>query len=107
MNEVWDLSPIYKGFDDPAFDADLQELKSLVEQIVVLAEGLPQAEPLSGLTQGIALEERFSVLIGKLAGFASLRQSADTRDSEAGSRMGQIMQLLLPPSRTGRPRSPT
>ena len=78
MNEVWDLSPIYKGFEDPAFDADMQELKSLVDQIVAFSEGLPQAEPLSGLTQGIALEEQFSVLISKLAGFASLRQAADT-----------------------------
>ena len=33
MNEVWDLSPIYKGFDDPAFDADMQEMKGLVEKI--------------------------------------------------------------------------
>ena len=33
MNKVWDLSPIYKGFDDPAFDADMRELKELVEKI--------------------------------------------------------------------------
>ena len=93
MNEVWDLSPIYKGFDDPAFDADMQELKALVEKIGACAEALPQTEPLAGLTEGIALQERFSELVGKLAGYASLRQAADTRDSEAGSRMGQVMQL--------------
>ena len=23
MNEVWNLDPIYKGFDDPAFEADM------------------------------------------------------------------------------------
>ena len=93
MNEVWDLSPIYQGFDDPAFDADMQALKAQVERITALAEALPQAEPVDGLTQGIELQEQFSVLISKLAGYASLRQAADTRDSEAGSRMGQIMQL--------------
>ena len=93
MNEVWDLSPIYKGFDDPAFDADMQEMKGLVEKINEVAAELPQAEYLAGLTQGIALQERFSELVSKLAGYASLRQAADTRDSEAGSRMGQIMQL--------------
>ena len=38
MNEVWDLTPIYKGFDDPAFDADMQEMKALVEQIVTYEE---------------------------------------------------------------------
>ena len=27
MNEVWNLDPIYKGFDDPAFAADLNAAK--------------------------------------------------------------------------------
>ena len=27
MNEVWNLDPIYKGFDDPAFEADLTAAK--------------------------------------------------------------------------------
>ena len=93
MNERWNLDPIYAGFDAPAFEADMQELKGLVEKIAAFAESLPNAEPLKGLTEGVALQERFTVLVSKLAGFASLRQSADTRDSEAGSRMGQVMQL--------------
>ena len=25
MNEFWNLDPIYKGFDDPAFEAELEE----------------------------------------------------------------------------------
>ena len=93
MNEVWNLNPIYTGFDDAALAADMQELRDLAGKIVAFAEALPQAEPLAGLTEGIALEERFSQLVGKLAGYASLRQAADTRDSEAGSKMGQVMQL--------------
>ena len=28
MNEVWNLDPIYKGFEDPAFAADLAALKT-------------------------------------------------------------------------------
>ena len=93
MNERWNLDPIYKGFDDPAFAADMQELKELVPAIAAFAENLPNTEPLAGLTRGICLEERFAMLVSRLAGFASLRQAADTRDSEAGSRMGQVMQL--------------
>ena len=27
MNEVWNLDPIFKGFDDPAFDADRDEIR--------------------------------------------------------------------------------
>ena len=36
MNEVWNLSVIYAGFEDPAFDADLAKLK---EQGYVLGIG--------------------------------------------------------------------
>ena len=93
MNERWNLDPIYPGFDDPAFDADMTALKAEVENIVVFSEGLSGMDPLEGLKKGIALQERFFELVSKLAGYASLRQAADTRDSEAGSRMGQIMQL--------------
>ena len=93
MNERWNLAPIYTGFQDPAFEADMQELKTMVEKIAAFAEDLPNTEPLAGLTQGMALEERFAMLVSKLAGYASLRQAADTRDSDAGSRMGQVMQL--------------
>ena len=40
MNEVWNLDPIYKGFDDPAFDADMQEMKALVEKITAFTDDL-------------------------------------------------------------------
>ena len=93
MNERWNLDPIYLGFDDPAFSADMEALKAEVDKILAFAEALPALEPLDGLKQGVALEERFSELVNKLAGFASLRQAANTRDSEAGSRMGQVMAL--------------
>ena len=93
MNEFWNLNPIYKGFDDPTFEADMAALKDEVAKIIAFADALPTLSPLDGLHQGIALQEKFSELVGKLAGYASLRQAADTRDSTAGSQMGRVMQL--------------
>ena len=93
MNDVWNLDPIYKGFDDPAYGADMTALKELVEKIQAQTAQLPELEALQGLKQGIALQEEFMKLVSKLAGYASLRQAANTRDPEAGSRMGQVMQL--------------
>ncbi len=93
MNDVWNLDPIYKGFDDPAFSADLKAMGACAEELAAFTAGLEKVEPLEGLRKGIALQEKFSDLVGKLAGFASLRQAANTRDSEAGSRMGQIMAI--------------
>ena len=31
MKETWNLDPIYRGFEDPAFAADLEKLKTMKE----------------------------------------------------------------------------
>ena len=94
MNGLWNLDPIYKGFDDPAFEGDLEKLKQKVAEISAFTAGLADAEPLEGLKQGITLEEEVNSLAYKLAGYASLRQAADTRDPQAGSQMGRIMGVI-------------
>ena len=93
MNEVWNLDPIYTGFDDAAFEADMQALKEAVEKIEAFAAELPGMEPKAGLREGIALQEDFSRLVSKLAGYASLRQAANTKDPASASQMGRIMAL--------------
>ena len=94
MNEVWNLDVIYRGFDDPAFAADMEKLEKLVQDYVAFAGELDKQTPLDGLKKGVALEESLSELSGKLVEYAFLRQSANTRDAEAGSRLGQVMQIL-------------
>ena len=93
MNEIWNLDPIYTGFDDPAFEGDMALLKQRTEDINAFAEALPGMEPLEGLRRGIELQEQFNNLVNKLAEFASLRQSANTKDPAAGSQLGRVMAL--------------
>ena len=66
MNEVWNLDVIYKGFDDPAFAADLQALKAQVAAFAELAEKLSAMEPAAGLREGIRLQEELNKLGMKL-----------------------------------------
>ena len=94
MNEVWNLDPIYKGFDDPSFEADLSALKEKVAAFAAFTEKLEDTAALDGLRSGIAQEEKIQDTAMKLAGYASLRQAADTRNPEAGSHMGRIMAVL-------------
>ena len=91
MNEFWNLDPLYKGFDDPQFEADLTEGKALLSQFAAFAADLEQADPAQALHKGIALEEQISALVGKLGLYASLRQSTNTRDPEAASQLGRLM----------------
>ncbi len=94
MNEVWNLDVIYRGFDDPAFAADMEKLEKLVKDYAAFAGELDRQTPLDGLKKGIAMEEALTVLTAKLGEYASLRQSVNTRDAEAGSRLGQVMQRI-------------
>ena len=92
MNDTWNLERIYKGFEDPAYEADMAALKQLVQDFAGFAEALPTMEPLAGLRQGVALQEKLRTL-SSLFSYAHLRQSANTKDTEAGSRLGQVMAL--------------
>ena len=94
MNDVWNLDPIYLGFDDPAFERDLKELKEAVAEFASWTRELEGLEPFAGLKDGIARQEKLMTLGGKLVEYAMLRQAANTQDPEAGSRVGQIMAVL-------------
>ncbi len=91
MNEVWNLDPIYKGFDDPAFEADFAAAKEKLQEFADFAAGLGDMEPAEALRKGIGLQEQIEALISKLGLYASLRQSANTRDPEAASQLGRLM----------------
>ena len=56
MNEVWNLDPIYRGFDDPAFARDLEKLEGLTQAYADFAAELSGQEPLEGLREGSRLE---------------------------------------------------
>ena len=94
MNEVWNLDPIYKGFNDPAFEADLTALKENVAAFTAFTAALTETDPAEGLKKGITMEETIQSYANKLAEYAMLRQSADTRNPESGSQMGRVMAVL-------------
>ena len=92
MNEVWDLTPLYKGFDDPAFEADMAAMKQMVADFTAFSKELPNVEPVVGLRRGVELLEKLSDL-SKLFGYANLRSATNTKDPEPGSYMGRIMAI--------------
>ena len=93
MNEVWNLNPIFTGFDDPAFEAELSRGKALIGEYTALMGTLGEMDPLEALKKAIVLEEEIARVTNKLGLYASLRQSANTRDPEATSQMGRLMAI--------------
>ena len=94
MNEVWNLDVIYKGFEDPAFAADMDALRNAAKGFNEFAAGLAGMDAKEGLKKGIGWIEVLTTSAMKLGTYAQLRQATNTRDSEAGSRLGQVMQLI-------------
>lgn len=91
MEYTWNLDPLYHGFDDPQYAADLDALRGQVSRLAALPEKLPGMVPVQGLKEGIAILEQMEELTSKLYLYAELRQSVNTRDPEPGSKIGQIM----------------
>ena len=102
MNGEWNLNPIYEGFEDPAFESDVAKLQQQVQEMTAFTQDLETADPAEGLRTGIRLQEQTTGLVSKLAGYASLRQSTNARDPQAGSQMGRIMGIV---SGTAAPRA--
>ena len=57
MNEVWNLDPIYQGFDDPAFARDVEALQLTLSQLEAFVKTLGEADPAQGLRRGLELQE--------------------------------------------------
>lgn len=91
MNEVWNLNPIYTGFDAPEFTVDFDAMCDKMDEFAAFAQTLGQGDALETLKTGVKLEEELTALVSKLAGYASLRQAADTKNPQCGSQMGRIM----------------
>ena len=100
MNEIWNLDPMYKGFDDPAFESDLTAAKEKLDALEALMGKLSDMEPARGLREGVQIQEEVTDLLGKLVQYSVLRQSANSKDAEAGSNVGRVMALY---SRTAAP----
>ena len=94
MKDTWNLDGMYHGFADPAYAADMEALQAVVQGFTEFAGKLDTVDTLTGLREGIAWEEKLLDLGRKLVIYAQLRQAADTRNAECGSRLGQAMQYF-------------
>ena len=94
MNEVWNLDPIYPGFNSPEFRQELADLKDTVADFASWVETLEGIDPLEGLKTGTDYLEKLLTYGNKLVEYCMLRQAANTLDAEATSGASQVMGIL-------------
>ena len=91
MNCTWDLSVLYRDFDDPQIEADFSALKALCEN----GKGLLKLEPREALVQAVELMENVERLVSSLASFASLTLAADAKNERAQQLMDRVMVFFV------------
>ena len=94
INKEWDLTPLYKGFDDPQYARDLESLRSAVEEIRAIPALQGTMEPKDYLVKALTVEEQVTALGSRMAAYAALRSSTNTRDAEAVSALGKLQQMF-------------
>ncbi|MCQ2429439.1 MAG: M3 family oligoendopeptidase [Clostridia bacterium] len=94
MNDTWDLSVLYTGFDDPAYAADLAALDAAIADFRQLAANAASMPAAALVRAFIGIYERMAVYEGKLSIYANLRFSGNTSDAEAVSMAGRLMDKL-------------
>lgn len=91
MNRTWDLSVLYKGFDDENINKDFDQLKKLVAEGVNLMQG----DEKTALENCADAFEEISALTSKLFSFASLTLATDANNETAQQLMDQLMKFYV------------
>ena len=86
----WDLTYLYKDFDDETFKADLSSLKEDAESGMALLQN-PDLSPAERLEKLVAFSEHLSAKVDRLANFISCTQAVDATNEKANAAMDQLM----------------
>ena len=91
---TWNLDILYTGFDTEEFKSDMESMKDAASKLAALANEAENLDAKELLTKYVKTNEELSELVEKLAIYANLRYSANTRDTDASSMLGVIMSTL-------------
>ena len=94
MYNQWSLDIFYRGIDDPALTQDLATLEATVEKCKKTVATLTYDDTARSLREMIDIKETISLLVRRLAGYFSLRRSANSGDTEVSAYMTKIQMMM-------------
>ncbi|MBR5779906.1 MAG: M3 family oligoendopeptidase [Clostridia bacterium] len=94
MYNNWSLDVLYRGIDDPNLASDMERFEKLIKSLGEAVAALDKNEAAKTLRGVIEVKEELSVLAHRLAGYFSLRRSANSGDSEGASFQTKIFSLI-------------
>jgi len=93
---IWDLDPIYPGFDSEEFRRAKDELAALSELFLAHLDAPPAEDPGPWLRRALELEDRSLSLFETLGSYAYASYSVATRDPRALAEINAVETLGLP-----------
>ena len=94
MYNTWSLDVLYRGIDDPKLESDMKRLEELLSLLNKAADALDVNDAAASLRRVIEVKEELTVLVRSLAGYFSLRRSADSSDSAGASYQTKISAMI-------------
>ena len=92
--QPWNLDELFTSFDDPQIEVAIEQVDAEVQALEALRPELIAETPSQVLLQFLDGYEALSRQLSRLAGYASLRFSADTQDQRAQTFQARTRQLL-------------
>ena len=93
MNTEWSLDEIYKGFDDRAYEADFKTLEEEIKKFGAAVKATDK-ELLAKVEELLSLEEKVTLVSGKLSLYIGLRQSVNTDDGEIMAQANRLRKVI-------------
>ena len=91
MKTEWALDPIYKGLEDPAYEADMQAVEKLIAEFAKAVKEAGKAEECA--ENLLLLEEELVLKISRLGLYLSLRQSVEAENGEVMAQDSRLMKM--------------
>ena len=101
MYNNWSLEKLYKGIDDPKLDADMARLENCLDQYKKAVSSLDPENAAASIKSVILLSEEMGLLLRRLAGFFSLRRSANATDTAGAVYLTKIQTLMASSAKEG------
>ena len=94
MYNTWSLDILYHGIDDPKLASDMERYEKLIGIFSEAVAALDKENATATLRRVIEIKEEMTVLVRRLAGYFSLRRSANSSDAEGASYQTKISAMV-------------
>lgn len=94
MNMTWNLEILYKGYDDPKYQKDFENLTNIIEKLNQNKDKLNIECAKECIEEALILQEQMNSLILELYTYSSLRSSTNVNDTEALMQIAKLQMLL-------------